>query len=133
MGAVALVLMLALAFWRRLRPWQGLMLAGLVQMAVVSGVLIPRVMEVLQGPVKEAALLARELDMPTVVYRTSMPSFSLYRRAITPDRDPRSGDLVFLRVDKLDNLAEWYPHLTQELVFRRGAVALVKVTAGQGR
>lgn len=131
MVIAGLALMLALALWRRLPPWQGLVLGGLVQMAVVSGVLIPRVMEVLQGPVKEAALVALELDMPTVVYRTSMPSFSVYRRAITPDRDPKPGDLVFLRVDKLGKLAEQYPRLRRELVYRRGAVALVKVTAGQ--
>lgn len=131
--AVALgsVLVLALASWRRLKPWQGLLLAGFVQLVVLSGVLLPRVMEVLQGPVKEAALLARELDMPTVVYRTSMPSFSLYRQAITPDREPMPGDLVFLRVDKLERLAEEHPGLVQKLIFRRGAVALVEVTAGR--
>ena len=127
-AAIGLVLVSALALWRRLPPWQGLVLAGLVQMAVVSGVVVPRVMEVLQGPVKEAALLAKELDLPTIVYRTSMPSFSVYRQAITPDRDPRPGDLVFLRVDKLEKLAERHPNLEQEPVFRRGAVALVRVT-----
>jgi 4-amino-4-deoxy-L-arabinose transferase-like glycosyltransferase len=123
-------LMLALASWGKLPPWQGLVLAGFVQMAVIYGALVPRVMEVLQGPVKEAALLARRLDMPTVVYHTSMPSFSVYRQAITPNRDPKPGDLVFLRVDKLERLAEQHPKLRQELVFQRGAVALVKVTAG---
>lgn len=128
---VGLVLATGLALWRRLLPWKGLVLVGFIQMAVVSGFLVPRVMEVLQGPVKEAALLARELEMPTLVYRTSMPSFSVYRQAITPARDPIPGDLVFLRVDKLDKLATQYPQLEQELVFRRGAVALVKVTAGQ--
>jgi 4-amino-4-deoxy-L-arabinose transferase-like glycosyltransferase len=129
---VGMALVLGLALWRRLPPWQGLLLVGSIQMAVASGVLVPRVMEVLQGPVKEAALLARELDMPTLVYSTSMPSFSVYRQAITPARDPAPGDLVFLRVDKLDKLAWYYPHLERELVFRRGAVALVKVTAGKG-
>jgi len=128
---LGLVLVVVLALWRRLRPWQGLVLVGFVQMTVVSGVLVPRGMEVLQGPVKEAGMLARELDLPTTVYRTSMPSFSVYRQAITPDRDPRPGDLVFLRVDKLNRLAERRPDLAQELVFRRGAVALVKVTAGR--
>jgi 4-amino-4-deoxy-L-arabinose transferase-like glycosyltransferase len=81
---VGLALVLGLALWRPLLPWQGLLLVGLIQTAVASGALVPRVMEVLQGPVKEAALLARELDMPTLVYRTSMPSFSVYRQAITP-------------------------------------------------
>jgi len=128
----ALFLVAGIALWRRLLPWQGLVLAAFVQMAVVSGLLIPRVMATLQGPVKEAALLARSLDLPTVVYRTSMPSFSLYRQAITPDRDPRPGDLVFLRIDKIDRLGREHPELAQEEIFRRGAVALIKVTAGQG-
>jgi len=127
---LGLVLVSAVALWRQLPPWQGLILVGVIQAVVVSGVLAPRVMEVLQGPVKEAALLARALDMPTVAYRTNMPSFSLYRRAITPDRAPRSGDLVFLRVDKLSKLTAQHPGLEQELVFRRGAVALVKVRSG---
>jgi 4-amino-4-deoxy-L-arabinose transferase-like glycosyltransferase len=126
--AAVLALVLVLAFWRRLPPWQGLILVGFVQMALVSGVLVPRVMEVLQGPVKEAALLARQLDMPTVVYRTSMPSFSLYRQAIPAEREPQAGDLIFLRVDKLARLAAEHPDLHRELIFRRGAVALVELT-----
>jgi len=88
-------------------------------------------MEVLQGPVKEAALRAQTLALPTVAYRINMPSFSLYRQAITPDRAPRPGDLVFLRVDKLSRLTAQHPDLEQEVVFRRGAVALVKVRARQ--
>jgi hypothetical protein len=123
-------MLLGLALWRGIAPWQGLILAGLVQTAVVYGVLVPRVFEVMQQPVKEAALLARELDLPTVAYRTNMPSFSVYREAITPSRDPVPGELVFLRRDKLDHLAERLPHLTQEVLFARGPVALVRVTAG---
>jgi len=126
---LGLVLVSAIALWRRLPPWQGLVFVGVIQMIVVSGILVPRVMEVLQGPVKEAALLARALDLPTVAYRTNMPSFSLYRQAITPARAPRSGDLVFLRVDKLGRLTQQHPDLEQDVVFRRGAVALLKVTA----
>ena len=87
------------------------MLVGLLQTALVYGALVPRVLETLQGPVKEAALLARELDLPTVAFRTNMPSFSVYSQAITPDRPPRPGDLVFLRVDKLSRLEADLPGL----------------------
>jgi len=38
---------------------------------------------------------------------------------------------VFLRVDKLSGLAAQHPGLEQESIFRRGAVALVKVRARQ--
>ncbi|MGE5155179.1 MAG: ArnT family glycosyltransferase [Bdellovibrio bacteriovorus] len=118
---------LLLAFWSRPPLWQRLILVGILQTLVVYGVLVPRVMEVMQGPVKEAALLARQLDLPTVVFRTSMPSFSVYREAITPDRIPRPGELVFLRVDKLPLLARELPDLRQDLIYRRGPVALVRV------
>ena len=118
---------LVLAYWSRPPLWQRLILVGLIQTLVVYGVLAPRVLEVMQGPVKEAALLARQLDLPTVVFRTSMPSFSVYREAITPDRIPRPGELVFLRVDKLALLARELPDLRQDLIYRRGPVALVRV------
>jgi 4-amino-4-deoxy-L-arabinose transferase-like glycosyltransferase len=119
---------LALAFWRGLTVWQGLILAGFIQTLVVYGALVPRVFEVLQQPVKEAAFVARDLGLPTVAYRISMPSFSVYREAITPDREPVSGDLVFLRLDKLETLGERLPHLESELLYKRGQVALVKVS-----
>ncbi|GAB0149994.1 MULTISPECIES: glycosyltransferase family 39 protein [unclassified Marichromatium] len=123
--ALATALVVALALWSRPALWQRLVLVGLIQTAVVYGTVVPRVFAVMQAPVKEAGLLARELDRPTVVYRTSMPSFSVYRDAITPHRPPRAGDLVFLRLDKLDRLAEDYPLLRGEQLYRRGPVALV--------
>jgi hypothetical protein len=78
-GAVGLMAVAAV-----IALWQRLVLAGVVQTLVVFGALVPRVFEVMQAPVKEAGQIARELDLPTVVYRTSMPSFSVYRDAITP-------------------------------------------------
>ena len=117
--------MAVLMRWSRPALWQRLLLAGVIQTLVVFGVVVPRVFEAMQTPVKEAGLIARKLDLPTVVYRTSMPSFSVYRDAITPSRPPVAGDLVFLRVDKLERLAQDYPALSRELVYRRGPVALV--------
>src|SRR6185369_6538652 len=51
---------IGLAMWRRLPVWQGLLVAGLVQAAVMSGIVLPRVLDVTQGPVREAAVLARQ-------------------------------------------------------------------------
>jgi len=128
---IALVLALGLALLGTGRIWQRLLLIGLVQTVVVYGALTPRVLEVLQGPVKEAGLLAKRLDLPTVVYRTSMPSFSVYREAITPqvtaERPPAVGELVFLRIDRLESLGQERPGLAQEVIFRRGPVALVRL------
>lgn len=128
-----LAALIGLLLWSRPPLWQRLILAGVIQTLVVYGVLVPRVFEVMQAPVKEAGLLARELDLPTVVYRTSMPSFSVYRDAITPNRPPLPGELVFLRVDKLDALAADFPGLQQDLLYRRGPVALVRMRQADDR
>jgi 4-amino-4-deoxy-L-arabinose transferase-like glycosyltransferase len=122
-----LAAMIGLLLWSRPPLWQRLILAGVIQTLVVYGVLVPRVFEVMQAPVKEAGRLAREMNLPTVVYRTSMPSFSVYRDAVTPNRPPLPGELVFLRVDKLDALATDFPGLQRDLVYRRGPVALVRM------
>ena len=128
---VGLAAMLGLLFWSRPALWQRLVLAGVVQTLLVFGLLVPAVFAVMQEPVKQAGLLARELDRPTVVYRTSMPSFSVYRDAITPERDqPEVGELVFLRVDKLEGLAEAVAPNRLDLRYRQGPVALVLVEPG---
>jgi hypothetical protein len=85
----------------------------------------------MQAPVKQAGLIARALDQPTVVFRTSMPSFSVYREAVTPQADrPEPGELVFLRVDKLDDLAATRPGDVLVTIYRRGPVALVTFAGG---
>jgi 4-amino-4-deoxy-L-arabinose transferase-like glycosyltransferase len=128
-----LLVLTGLLLWGRIALWQRLILAGVVQTLVVFGLLVPRVFEVMQVPVKEAATIARQLDAPTVVYRTSMPSFSVYRDAITPEISrPQPGQLVFLRIDKLDRLRDDVGGRTLIPLYQRGAVALVKVADGAG-
>jgi 4-amino-4-deoxy-L-arabinose transferase-like glycosyltransferase len=123
--ASGLLGLLTLALMRRGALWQRLLLAGVIQTLVVFGALVPRVFEVMQGPVKEAGQIAARLDLPTVVFRTSMPSFSVYREAITPRaRTPEPGHLIFLRIDKLDELAAVHPGLSLVVIYTRGAVAL---------
>jgi len=128
LGLAALV---GLLIWSGAALWQRLVLAGVVQTLLVFGVVVPAVFAVMQEPVKQAGLLARELDRPTVVYRTSMPSFSVYRDAITPERDrPQAGELVFLRVDKLERLADAVAPNRLDVRFRQGPVALALVEPG---
>lgn len=126
-AVVSMALAVLLMRWSRPPLWQRLVLVGVVQTLVVFGFLVPRVFDTLQTPVKEAALMAKDMNLPTVVYRTSMPSFSVYRDAITPNRVPEDGELVFLRIDKLSRLALEVPKLELQLVYHRGPVALLRV------
>ena len=54
----------------------------------------PVVAEVRQQPLKQAALLARGLDEPVVMWGLVMPSFTVYRGQVTPQRRPQPGEAV---------------------------------------
>lgn len=124
-GVLALAFVIAL--WRRLTPWQGLLLIGFLQAIVVGGLVLPRVSAVLQGPVKEAAMLSRDSGHPLVAYKIYQPSVSVYRDAITERRAPRAGDWVLVRAERLNEYLQLEDDLRKTVVFKRGTVALVSV------
>ncbi|MBK7982008.1 MAG: hypothetical protein IPK09_00030 [Candidatus Competibacteraceae bacterium] len=53
---------------------------------------VPLVVSVRQLPVKEAGLLARQLQAPAVMSGINAPSFSVYSGRIVERREPRPGD-----------------------------------------
>lgn len=120
-------LLLVIALSRKIPPWQGLILAGFLQLLIISGFILPRIMDVLQAPVKEAATIARNQEAPVVAYGIYMPSFSVYRGAITEKRSPQHGDLVLVRTDKLERLFTLFPEEQCQVIFRQGTVALVRM------
>ncbi len=133
LGTLAAVAAVAgLAAWRGLAPWRGLILVGFIQLVVVSGLVLPRYAGVAHAPVKEAAAVVRTLSEPVVAYRIDMPSFSVYRNAITPRRLPRPGEIAFTRVDQLAGLYAKLPGVHHEEIYRRGAVVLVRFLPAPG-
>jgi 4-amino-4-deoxy-L-arabinose transferase-like glycosyltransferase len=123
LAVVAGILLLAL--WpdrRRAGAWPRLAAAGLICAYALVDLVLPAVAELQQGPVKRAALLAREAGWPVHSWRINAPSFSVYRAAITPAADaPRAGDIILTRSDALDSL----PPL--RVLFREGGVLLVHI------
>ena len=119
---------IGLAFWRRLPVWLGLVVAGLLQAAAVALVIAPRVIGVTQGPVREAAMVAKQSGEPVVAWRIIMPSFSVYRQAATPTRVPELGQLVFTRTDRKPEVqALLAPNLILRDVYQRSFVTLARV------
>jgi 4-amino-4-deoxy-L-arabinose transferase-like glycosyltransferase len=103
-------------------PWPRLAVAALACSYALGGLVLPAVAEVQQGPVKRAALLARQAGWPVRSWRINVPSFSVYRAAVTPAADvPRAGDIILTRSDALDSL----PPL--RVLFREGGVLLVRI------
>ena len=80
----------------------------------------PLLGEILEGPVKRAALVAKKMPEPAVTWNFHMPSFAVYRERVTPIGTPASGELALTRIDRLPADAQ------VDRVFEEGGVALVR-------
>lgn len=122
------VVAIGLALWRSLPVWQGLVLAGLLQAVMLSAIIAPRVIGVTQGPIREAAQVAREAGGTVVAWRIIMPSFSVYRQAATPTRVPVEGELVLTRTDRQPEVqALLAPGLHMKNLYQKSFVTLARV------
>lgn len=122
----------AMVLWRKRSPWIALTATGVLASIALNGPVIEAAGALKQAPVRDAAAEARMLDLPTVAYRIRMPSFSVYRGAITPHRDPKPGDLVFTRIDRVDDIKDMYPSDQVGMVFREGGIVLLKIGKANG-
>jgi 4-amino-4-deoxy-L-arabinose transferase-like glycosyltransferase len=123
LAASALLLaVLALALLPRGALWPRLALAGLLCSFAVGGLLLPVVGALQQGPVKEAALLARDAGWAVRTWHFNAPSFSVYRGAVTGHATtPRPGEVILTRSDQLHELGPL------QVLYRKGGVALVRL------
>ncbi|WP_028008930.1 ArnT family glycosyltransferase [Solimonas flava] len=124
-GAALLAMLLAFAVAPRRWP-AALLLVGGVQAALLWGVALPAFAEAYQRPTQLAAYKARELGLPTVMYRTYLPTFSVYRGAPTPQRAPQPGELAFIRADRLPTLQKEFPQAELSMEFQMGGVLLIR-------
>ena len=123
---VALILTVAIVFLKT-ALWQRLLLLGFLQASLVAVLILPAVMEVLQGGVKAAALYAREHGKELVLYRTFQPSLSVYREQIIRRQAAQPGQWVYMRVDRVDEfLAQPSPY-RREIVFSQPPATLVAI------
>jgi hypothetical protein len=118
--AGGLVALGVLAFVRRLQPWQSLLGGALTFSFVLVQAVVPVVGELLQGPTKEAALLARDEGWDVVMYSVDMPSFAVYYDRITPLRAPEPGEVAFTRSTRLHELED------VEVLYEKGIVVLAR-------
>ena len=82
---------------------------------------MPVVGAVMQEPVKEAALFAKENGYSVVVWGVDHPSFSVYRQEVSPNRKPLKGDIVLTKVTRLKRLGDY------DILFQKGAIVLAHV------
>lgn len=117
-----LVAVLVLAFLPHYQVWQRLVAAGALCSAAIGGLVLPALGELQQGPVKEAALFARQAGLPVRTWHFNAPSFSVYRGKVTERAVAlRPGDVVLTRSSALAGLGP------VEVLYRKGGVLLIKI------
>ena len=102
-----------------------LALFGLLAVAGFSTLVVPAAGEI-QAPIREAARLSREHGYDVVMWRLNAPSFSVYRGAPTPRREPRAGDVIVTRASRLSSLPKG---TTYDILFSRGGIVLARIRA----
>lgn len=127
-AGVAVVLAVALVIDRRMPAWSKLLLAGLANAVVFSAALYPAAGVLQQAPVKQAALVARQLPETVVMWGVNMPSFNVYSRRATERRDPKPGEVVFTKTHRLAELPGY------QVLYEHRGIALARVLpAGGGK
>ena len=97
---------------------------GLAAVASLSSLVVPIIGFAQQSAIKEAALIVRARNMPAVMWRLNAPSFSVYRGAPTPSRDPQPGDVVVTRSDRLRELPAT---LAYDLLYSKRGIVLARI------
>lgn len=111
----------------RLRDFAGRAAAGAAALAaLLVAVAIPWVGDLLQGPVKRAALAARARPEAAVQWRLHAPSFAVYRERVALRADPAPGELAFVRTDRLPREGRW------TVVYEESGYALVEWAGPDG-
>jgi len=125
---LALGFVLASLFIGRLSAPAVAIRAGLAAAVATWCGVLPLLAAGQQVPVQQAALAARGQSATVVSYRIFMPSFSVYRGAVTPKRAPVAGEVVFTRLDRVAALRE-DTQLAFTPLYRGGGVVLLKAEA----
>jgi 4-amino-4-deoxy-L-arabinose transferase and related glycosyltransferases of PMT family len=120
-----LLVVLGLMFWRRPALWRALIAVAFAQGVAVWFAVVPALAAAQQDPIRQAALIARALHLPAVSYDTFLPSFSVYRGRITPERLPAPGELVLVRLDRIAGLEKHLPGVHFKTIYRHGGIALL--------
>ena len=121
-AALLFALVAGLALWRGAPMWPRMAVAGLACACATGALLLPALAALQQGPVKEAALLARSRGWQVVSWRINAPSFSVYRQGLTPGVSaPGAGAVVLTRSDALPGLG------AARVLYRKGGVVLARM------
>jgi 4-amino-4-deoxy-L-arabinose transferase-like glycosyltransferase len=72
---------------------------GLLFVSMVNFLILPILGNILQQPIKSAALLAKKENLKVVTWRINPPSFNVYAEMLTEEHEPKAGEIVLTKSD----------------------------------
>uniref|UniRef100_Q3ASZ6 Glycosyltransferase RgtA/B/C/D-like domain-containing protein n=1 Tax=Chlorobium chlorochromatii (strain CaD3) TaxID=340177 RepID=Q3ASZ6_CHLCH len=106
---------------RKLSIEAKILTTGLFFCLYMNAYLAPLVGSVLQQPIKEAALLAKQQGYKVVMWKTYNPSFLVYSESLVEKRQPQAGDVVLTTVKHIAKLN------VTTLLYSKHGIVLAKV------
>ncbi len=122
-----LLITVYLSLEKRLPFANKLIASGLAMSFFVSAFFMPGIALIQQQPIKEAGLVARDIQQPLVTWRVNFPSFNIYAERPSELRDPVPGDLVLTSSKQLQNLPAY------QLLYEKRGIVLVSVQSSADR
>jgi len=111
----------AIQFLPRCSTEWKLIATGLVFSLLINLYLMPLAGKLMQEPVKEAALMAKEKGYKIVMWKTYNPSFLVYSGSFVEKRTPEPGDIVLTTVKELDTFTH------PAILYSKNGIVLAKL------
>ncbi len=118
---LALAILISLFAIKALSGMARTVIAGVVVIAVANFYAVPIAGGIMQQPVKEAALIAREKGYSVNMWQMSYHSFSVYRQGMVKKGTPRSGDIVITKINKLKDVRDY------RILFQKHGIVLARI------
>ena len=119
-GLLAGAVML-LFFIRQSASLRPAIVVSIAYLLLINLALMPRIGELMQSPVREAALIAGRIPERVVMWGHSLPSFTFYSRKFVELRKPTSGDLLITKKTKLSEVG---PH---DILYEKNCIVLARM------
>ena len=95
--------------------------SGFLTVFGLSTYVMPLAAALLQTPIKEAALIAKQHDYAVVMWRINTPSFDVYSERLVEKRDPRQGDVVLTKSVFLPQLGK------ADVLYQKNGIVLARL------
>jgi 4-amino-4-deoxy-L-arabinose transferase-like glycosyltransferase len=117
----AMLLLAVLPFLKAVPQSANYGVIGLLFVSLINFLFLPIMAEILQQPVKSAALMAKKETLAVIKWRIDPPSFNVYAETLTEVRAPEKGDTILTKSSYLEDTIQY------ETLFEKHGVILVKI------